>query len=107
MPCPAMTAGVVEGVDERQALGVADALHLRERLADVRAMEDDPGAVAEAGIHLRPDRACRHDDRDRDARRAAGPGVRLARVAGGQRDDAPRSAPREPASRSGSTCRAP
>ena len=36
MPLPAMTAGVVERVDERQALGVADALHLRERLADVR-----------------------------------------------------------------------
>ena len=72
---------VVERVHERQALGVADPFHLGERLADVRAVEDDPGAVAEAGVDLRADGAVGHDDRDRNAGRATGPRIRLTGVA--------------------------
>ena len=59
-------------------------------LADVRAVQDDPRAVAQAGVDLRADGAGRHDDRDRHAGRAAGPGIRLPGVAGRQRDDAAR-----------------
>ena len=81
---------VVERVDEAEALRVADPLHLGEGLADVRAVEDDPGAVAEAGLHLRADRARRHHDRHRHPGRPAGPGVGLAGVPGRQRDDAAR-----------------
>ena len=79
---------IVERVDEGEALGIPDPLHLGEGLADVRAVQDDPRAIAQAGLHLRADRAGRHHDRDRHARRAAGPGVGLAGVAGRQRDDA-------------------
>ena len=77
---------VVERVDEPQAIRVADPLHLGEGLADVGAMEDHPGAIAKAGIDLRPNRARGHDDGDGHAGRSPGPRVRLARIAGRQRD---------------------
>ena len=102
-----MTAGSSNGWTNVEALGVADPLHLGERLADVRAVEDDPRAVAETGLDLRADRAGRHDDRHRDAGRAAGPRVGLPGVPGRQRDDAARRAPRAAASRSGWSSRAP
>ena len=82
---------VIERVDEAQALRVADPLHLGEGLADVGAMEDDPRAVAEAGIDLGAHGAGGHDDRDRDPRRATRPGVRLPGVARRQGDDAARA----------------
>ena len=107
MPLPAMTVGIVERVHERQALGVADALHLGEGLADVRAVEDDPCAVPETGVDLRAHGGRRHDHGHRDAGGAAGPRVRLAGVPRGERDGAAAAARRRTASRSGSTCRAP
>ena len=79
---------IVERVHELEALGIADPFHLGERFADVRAVQDDPGAVATAGIDLRADGAGGHDDRHRDTGGAAGPGIRLAGVPGRQRDDA-------------------
>ncbi len=78
---------VVEGMDELEALGVAQSLQLGETLADVRAVEDDAGAVSKAGIDLRADGARRHDDGHRDAGRSTRPRVRLPRVAGRERDD--------------------
>ena len=84
--------GIVERVDERQSALVAQPLASREGLADVLAVEHDLGAVAEARLDLRADRAGRHDDGHRDARPRAGPGVGLARVAGRERDRRPRAA---------------
>ena len=40
-PWPAMTAGSSNGWTNVEAFGVADALQLGERLADVRPVEDD------------------------------------------------------------------
>ena len=54
---------IVERVDELEALGVADPLELGQRLADVRAVQDDPRAVAEAGVDLRADGPGRHRPR--------------------------------------------
>ena len=48
-----MTIGSSNGWHVRQPLGVADALHLGEGLTDVRPVQDDPGAVAAAGVDLR------------------------------------------------------
>ena len=59
---------VVERMHELEALGVAQPFQLGETLADVRAVEDDAGAVPETGIDLRTDGARRHDDRHRNAR---------------------------------------
>ena len=55
-----MTAGSSNGWTNVEALGVPDPLHLGQRLADVGAVQDDPRAVAQAGLDLRPDRAGRH-----------------------------------------------
>ena len=98
---------IVERVDEREALGVADPLHLGERLADVLAVQDDPGAVAQAGVDLRPHGARRHDDRDRHARGATGPGIGLPGIPRRQRDGAALARLGRRASRSGSSSRGP
>ena len=77
---------IVEWVDEMQALHVADALHLGEGLADMRAMQHDPGTVGEARLDFRTAGTDRHDHGDSDLGRSARPGVGLACVAGRQRD---------------------
>ena len=79
---------VVVGMDEDEAAFLAQPLEVLERLADVRAVQDDLGAVLAARVHLRLDRGERHDDRHRHARLAAGPRVGLSGVAGRDRDRA-------------------
>ncbi len=73
-------------MDEREPLGIADPLHLGERVTHVLAVEDDASPVAETGVDLRADRAFRHDDGHRYAGGGTGPGIRLTGVAGGERD---------------------
>ena len=90
---PGDDRGVVERVDELESLLVPHPLHLRERLADVRAMEDDTRPVAQAGLHLGADGPDLHDHGDRDAGRAPGPCIRLTGIPGRQGDDAARSRP--------------
>src|SRR4029079_1403473 len=77
---------IVERMDECEPFDVADALHLRERIAHVLAMQDHARAVVEARVDLGADRALRHDDGHRYAGGCTGPGIRLTGVAGGERD---------------------
>ena len=79
---------VVERVDELEALGVADPLHLGEGLADVGPMQDDSRAVAETRVHLRADGTGGHGHGDRNASRPAGPGVGLPGVSRREGDHA-------------------
>ena len=88
MPCDHRR--VIERVDELEALGVADPLHLGERLADMGAVQDDPGPIPKTGLDLRPNGPFRHDDRDGHAGGAPGPGIGLSGVPGRQGDRAPR-----------------
>src|SRR4029079_811612 len=83
--------GIIEWVDERELLGIADPLHLREPVPDVLAMEDDARAIAEAGFDLRADRSFWHHDRDRHPGSCPGPRVRLSGVSRRQGDRATRA----------------
>ena len=75
-------------MDDREPVLLGQLVHPLHRLADVRAVEDDLGAVLEARRDLRRHGAGGHHDRHRHARLATGPRVGLARVAGRDRDRA-------------------
>src|SRR5205814_1971393 len=79
---------ILEWVGERETALVADPLQCLQRLADMRALEDDLGTVSATGGDLRRIGTDRHDDRHGDARFAPGPRVGLAGVAGGHGDRA-------------------
>ena len=89
-PWPAMTAGSSNGwTNSRPSTSRSRSISAKVS-PTCDAVEDDPGAVAEARLDLRADGASRHDHRHRDAGRAAGPRVGLPGVAGRQRDHAAR-----------------
>ena len=79
---------IVERMDEREAALVAQGLHALEGLADVGPVQHDLGAVAQARLDLRTDRARGHHDDAMNARLRRRPRVRLGGVAGRQGDDA-------------------
>ena len=72
---------------EDQAAFRLEPLQLVERLADVLAVKDDLGSVAQARRDLRRDSRKRHHNDHAHAELASRPGVALRRVAGGHRDD--------------------
>ena len=80
--------GVVERMDEGEALAVGQQRRVRARLGQVRAVQHHAGAELAAVGHLDQRRELRHDDGDRDPQQAAVVRDALRMVAGRDGDDA-------------------